>query len=135
LLWLQKFQSGISRTALCQVDCASSGLSTFNALRGQLEIWTPVKRSPRSIQLMDTDMRKNSQPLGLELLSGMDGFINDLDPEAEASISGGRRGWRERARRSRLRTLRSRRRSRRNNPASLRRSRLSRLRSLRNPFD
>ena len=80
-------------------------------------------------------MRKNSQPLGLELLSGMDGFINDLDPEAEASISGGRRGWRERARRSRLRTLRSRRRSRRNNPASLRRSRLSRLRSLRNPFD
>jgi hypothetical protein len=79
---------------------------------------------------MDTDMLKDSQPLGLALLSGMDSFINDLDPEDEASISGGRR-WR----RSRLRTLRSRRRSLRNNPISLRRSRLSRLRSLRNPFD
>jgi hypothetical protein len=84
---------------------------------------------------MDTDMLKHSQPLGLALLSGMDSFINDLDPEDEASISGGSRGWRKRARRSRLRTLRSRRRSLRNNPISLRRSRLSRLRSLRNPFD
>lgn len=84
---------------------------------------------------MNTHMLKDSQPLGLELLSGMDSFINDLAPEDEASISGGRRGWRARARRSRLRTLRSRRRSRRNNALSLRRSRLSRLRSLRNPFD
>jgi hypothetical protein len=84
---------------------------------------------------MNTDLHKNSQPLGLELLSGMDSFINDLDPEDEACISGGRRGWRGRARRSRLRTLRSRRRSRANNAISLRRSRLSRLRSLRNPFD
>ena len=82
-------------------------------------------------------MQSHSQPLGLSLLAGADSFINDLNPEDEASISGGRR-WREArrgARRSFLRTLRSRRRSRRNNPISLRRSRISRLISLQNPFD
>ena len=82
-------------------------------------------------------MQSDSQPLGLSLLAGADSFINDLNPEDEAAISGGRR-WREArraARRSFLRTLRSRRRSRRNNPISLRRSRISRLISLQNPFD
>jgi hypothetical protein len=83
-------------------------------------------------------MQADSQPLGLSLLSGSDSFINDLNPEEEASISGGRRWFRRRAlraaRRSFLRTLRSRRRSLRINLISLRRSRLSRLISL-NPFD
>lgn len=83
---------------------------------------------------MNTQMLNDSQPLGFGLLSGTDSFINDLNPEEEASISGGRR-WRNAARRSLLRSLRSRRRSRRNNPISLRRSRLSRLISLQNPFD
>jgi hypothetical protein len=83
---------------------------------------------------MNTELHEDSQPLGLGLLSGIDSFINDLDPEDEASISGGRRGGNG-LRRSRLRTLRSRRRSRRNNLLSLQRSRLSRLRSLRNPLD
>lgn len=83
---------------------------------------------------MNTELHEDSQPLGLGLLSGIDSFINDLDPEDEASISGGRRGGNV-LRRSRLRTLRSRRRSRRNNLLSLQRSRLSRLRSLRNPLD
>jgi hypothetical protein len=86
---------------------------------------------------MNTQKLNDSQPLGFGLLSGTDSFINDLNPEDEASISGGRR-WRDArnaARRSFLRTLRSRRRSRRNNPISLRRSRLSRLISLQNPFD
>jgi|688.fasta_scaffold1308528_1 hypothetical protein len=79
----------------------------------------------------------DSRPLGLGLLTGVDSFINNLNPEDEASIAGGRR-WsdaRRGARRSFLRSLRSRRRSRRNNAISLRRSRISRLISLQNPFD
>jgi hypothetical protein len=84
-------------------------------------------------------LQSNSLPLGLSLLSGADSFINDLNPEEEASITGGRRGSRRRgrnaARRSFLRTLRSRRRSRRNRRLSLQRDRISRLISLQNPFD
>ena len=77
------------------------------------------------------------QPLGLSLLAGADSFVNDLNPEDEAAIAGGRRlrQARRTARLSLLRTLRSRRRSRRNNAISLRRSRISRLISLQNPFD
>lgn len=81
--------------------------------------------------------QSENQPLGLSLLAGADSFINDLNPEDEAVIAGGRR-WRDArraARRSFLRTLRSRRRSRRNRAISLRRSRISRLISLQNPFD
>ena len=87
---------------------------------------------------MNTHPQPNdSRPLGLGLLTGADSFLNNLNPEDEASIAGGSR-WRDArrgARRSFLRTLRSRRRSRRNNPISLRRSRISRLISLQNPFD
>lgn len=82
-------------------------------------------------------VQSSNQPLGLSLLVGADSFINDLNPEDEAAIAGGRR-WRNAgraARRSFLRTLRSRRRSRRNTVISLRRSRISRLISLQNPFD
>ncbi|QNI71722.1 hypothetical protein CyaNS01_02621 [Cyanobium sp. NS01] len=67
--------------------------------------------------------------LGLNLLSGAESFIHDLNPEDEASIAGGnRRRSRLRSRRSRLR---SRRRSRRRNLRSRLRSRRSRLRSRR----
>lgn len=33
----------------------------------------------------------STQSLGLELLSGADSFLNDLSPEDQAAISGGRR--------------------------------------------
>lgn len=51
---------------------------------------------------MDTQSPKDAQLLGLDLLSGEDSFINDLNPEDEALISGG--GGRRSRSRSRCRS-------------------------------
>ena len=49
----------------------------------------------KELQPMNTHAtQSDSQPLGLSLLAGADSFINDLKPEDEASIAGGRR-WRK----------------------------------------
>lgn len=47
---------------------------------------------------MDAHSAKDVQPLGLDLLLGDDSFINDLNPEDEALISGGGRRSRSRSR-------------------------------------
>lgn len=69
---------------------------------------------------MDTESIADMSLTGLNLLSGAESFIHDLNPEDEASIAGGS------GRRSRLRSRRSRLRSR-----SRLRNRRSRLRSRR----
>lgn len=40
---------------------------------------------------MDSESTKNIELLGLNLLSGKDTFMHDLNPEDEASITGGGR--------------------------------------------
>lgn len=73
---------------------------------------------------MDIKATEHVDLLGLDLLSGADSLIHNLNPEDEASISGGR-GGRSRSRISRSRI------SRNNNRRSRLRSRRSRLRSRR----
>ncbi len=74
---------------------------------------------------MNTESIADMSLPGLNLLSGAESFIHDLNPEDEASIAGGS------GRRSRLRSRRSRLRSRLRNRRSRLRSRRSRLRSRR----
>ncbi len=63
---------------------------------------------------MSNEFARDSKLLGLDLLSGSESFLKDLNPEDESSISGGNRRRSRRSRMSRMsRPTRRSRRSRR----------------------